>query len=130
MQEDLYYPHPLVQDILWGSLHKFLEPILMHWPGKKLREKAITSTMEHIHYEDENTRYICIGPVNKVIVERSQAARASLQNVDCSLNFQLLVGAWEYWHSNKLFVVFFCWDDHLCPLPQFIFIAFPSILHL
>ena len=65
----------------------------MHWPGKKLREKAITSTMEHIHYEDENTRYICIGPVNKVIVERSQAARASLQNVDCSLNFQLLVGA-------------------------------------
>ncbi|KAI4312034.1 hypothetical protein MLD38_036890 [Melastoma candidum] len=23
--------------------------------------------MEHIHYEDENTRYICIGPVNKVL---------------------------------------------------------------
>lgn len=68
VQEDLYYPHPLVQDILWGSLHNFLEPILMHWPGKKLREKALTSTMEHIHYEDENTRYICIGPVNKVIV--------------------------------------------------------------
>ncbi|KAK4366467.1 hypothetical protein RND71_014347 [Anisodus tanguticus] len=21
--------------------------------------------MDHIHYEDENTRYICIGPVNK-----------------------------------------------------------------
>ncbi|KOM54114.1 hypothetical protein LR48_Vigan10g000600 [Vigna angularis] len=66
-KEDLYYPHPLVQDILWGSLHNFLEPILMHWPGKKLREKALTSTMEHIHYEDENTRYICIGPVNKVL---------------------------------------------------------------
>jgi cycloartenol synthase len=38
----------------------------MHWPGKRLREKALHTAMEHIHYEDENTRYICIGPVNKV----------------------------------------------------------------
>ena len=66
LQEDLYYPHPLVQDILWASLHKVLEPILMHWPGKKLREKAVSVAMEHVHYEDENTRYLCIGPVNKV----------------------------------------------------------------
>ncbi|KAL3533223.1 hypothetical protein ACH5RR_006744 [Cinchona calisaya] len=66
-KEDLYYPHPLVQDILWASLHKFWEPIFMHWPGKKLREKAVRLAMEHIHYEDENTRYICIGPVNKVL---------------------------------------------------------------
>ncbi|CAI0455220.1 unnamed protein product [Linum tenue] len=66
-KEDLYYPHPLIQDMLWGFLHKFVEPILMTWPGKKLREKALQTTMEHIHYEDENTRYICIGPVNKVL---------------------------------------------------------------
>ncbi|XP_045819042.1 cycloartenol synthase-like [Trifolium pratense] len=66
-KEDLYYPHPLVQDILWASLHKFVEPIFMNWPGKKLREKAVETVMEHIHYEDENTRYICIGPVNKVL---------------------------------------------------------------
>ncbi|KNA23716.1 hypothetical protein SOVF_022560 [Spinacia oleracea] len=66
-KEDLYYPHPLVQDILWASLHKAVEPILMRWPGKKLREKALSTVMEHIHYEDENTRYICIGPVNKVL---------------------------------------------------------------
>lgn len=65
-QEDLYYPHPLVQDVLWASLHKVVEPVLMHWPGKKLREKALRTAIEHIHYEDENTRYICIGPVNKV----------------------------------------------------------------
>ncbi|CAN1270054.1 Cycloartenol synthase [Linum perenne] len=64
-KEDLYYPHPLIQDLLWGSLHHFVEPILMAWPGKKLREKALRTTLEHIHYEDENTRYICIGPVNK-----------------------------------------------------------------
>ncbi|RWV77158.1 hypothetical protein GW17_00062061, partial [Ensete ventricosum] len=39
----------------------------MCWPGDKLREKAINTAMQHIHYEDENTRYICIGPVNKVL---------------------------------------------------------------
>ncbi|KAJ8471616.1 hypothetical protein OPV22_025959 [Ensete ventricosum] len=66
-KEDLYYPHPLIQDILWASLHKIVEPILMCWPGDKLREKAINTAMQHIHYEDENTRYICIGPVNKVL---------------------------------------------------------------
>lgn len=66
-KEDLYYPHPLVQDILWTSLDKVVEPILMHWPGKKLREKALRTVLEHVHYEDENTHYICIGPVNKVL---------------------------------------------------------------
>lgn len=66
-KEDLYYPHPLIQDLLWASLDKAVEPLLMHWPGKKLREKALRTVMEHIHYEDENTRYICIGPVNKVL---------------------------------------------------------------
>ncbi|KAF3329969.1 cycloartenol synthase-like protein [Carex littledalei] len=65
--EDLYYPHPMIQDILWGTLHKFVEPVLLHWPGNKLREKALNMAIEHIHYEDENTRYICIGPVNKVL---------------------------------------------------------------
>ncbi|KAJ8450295.1 hypothetical protein Cgig2_004752 [Carnegiea gigantea] len=64
-KEDLYYPHPLLQDILWASLHKVAEPLLMRWPVKRLRERALSAVMEHIHYEDENTRYICIGPVNK-----------------------------------------------------------------
>ncbi|KAG5611193.1 hypothetical protein H5410_022474 [Solanum commersonii] len=64
-KEDLYYPHPLLQDILWTSLDKLIEPLFMHWPGKKLREKALSTVMDHIHYEDENTLYICLGPVNK-----------------------------------------------------------------
>ncbi|KAF3592646.1 hypothetical protein DY000_02022862, partial [Brassica cretica] len=66
-KEDLYYPHPLVQDILWASLHKVVEPVLSRWPGTILREKALRTTLELIHYEDENTRYLCIGPVNKVL---------------------------------------------------------------
>ncbi|KAL6191873.1 hypothetical protein ACLB2K_038262 [Fragaria x ananassa] len=55
------------KDVLWGSLHKIGEPLLMRWPFSKLRQKALTTVMEHIHYEDENTQYICIGPVNKVL---------------------------------------------------------------
>ncbi|KAM7477509.1 hypothetical protein LguiA_025722 [Lonicera macranthoides] len=66
-KEDLYYPHPLVQDILWAGLHKVAEPLLMRWPFSKLRNKALTTVIQHIHYEDDNTNYICIGPVNKVL---------------------------------------------------------------
>ncbi|CAN4097427.1 unnamed protein product [Withania somnifera] len=66
-KEDLYYPHPLVQDALWEGLHKIAEPLLMQWPLSKLRKKALNTVMEHIHYEDENTNYICIGPVSKVL---------------------------------------------------------------
>ncbi|XP_057869659.2 cycloartenol synthase 2 [Cryptomeria japonica] len=66
-KEDLYYPHPLLQDALWAFLHKVVEPLLLQWPGSKLRERALMTVMKHVHYEDENTRYICIGPVNKVL---------------------------------------------------------------
>nr|WRO65030.1 cucurbitadienol synthase [Neoalsomitra integrifoliola] len=66
-KEDLYYPHPKMQDILWASIHHVYEPLFTRWPGKRLREKALHAAMQHIHYEDENTRYICLGPVNKVL---------------------------------------------------------------
>ncbi|KAK4564727.1 hypothetical protein RGQ29_006697 [Quercus rubra] len=66
-KEDLYCPHSKVQDMLWGCLDKVAEPLLMQWPFSKLRQKALYTVMQHIHYEDENTRYICIGPVNKVL---------------------------------------------------------------
>ncbi|GAA0145603.1 cyclase [Lithospermum erythrorhizon] len=66
-KEDLYSPHPWVQDFIWDSLHKFAEPILTRWPLNKLRVKALKTTMKHIHYEDENSRYITIGCVEKVL---------------------------------------------------------------
>ncbi|KAI7752719.1 hypothetical protein M8C21_019626, partial [Ambrosia artemisiifolia] len=65
--EDMYYPHPIIQDIIWGGLNKIVEPLLMQWPLSKLRKKALNIVMQHIHYEDENTKYICIGPVSKVL---------------------------------------------------------------
>ncbi|CAH1426798.1 unnamed protein product [Lactuca virosa] len=66
-KEDLYYPHPIIQDLLWGGLNKIAEPLLMQWPFAKLRKKALNTVMQHIHHEDENTHYICVGPVNKVL---------------------------------------------------------------
>jgi beta-amyrin synthase len=66
-QEDLYYPHPLIQDIMWDSMYIMTEPFLTRWPFNKLREKALQITMKHIHYEDENSRYITIGSVEKVL---------------------------------------------------------------
>ncbi|CAI0553282.1 unnamed protein product [Linum tenue] len=66
-KEDLYYPHPLVQDMTWGFIHHFMEPILTRWPFSKLRNKALGVAMEHIHYEDENSKYLCIGCVEKVL---------------------------------------------------------------
>ncbi|KAL9263607.1 Lupeol synthase-like protein, partial [Drosera capensis] len=66
-KEDLYYPHPLIQDTFWDFLHHFAEPILNRWPASMLREKAIKKAIEHVHYEDENSRYFTIGCVEKVL---------------------------------------------------------------
>lgn len=62
-KEDVYYPHPPVQDGLWWGLaraERWLE-------GSIFRKWALKEVVKHVTYEDENTRYICIGPVNKVI---------------------------------------------------------------
>ncbi|XP_024994925.1 shionone synthase-like [Cynara cardunculus var. scolymus] len=66
-KEDLYHPHSSLQELLWDSLYIFTEPLLTHWPFNKLREKALQTTMKHIHYEDENSRYITIGAVEKAL---------------------------------------------------------------
>lgn len=63
---DLYCPHPMIQDVLWATLDKVVEPVLKHWLASPLRAKALVTVMKHVHYEDENTQYVCIGPVNKV----------------------------------------------------------------
>ncbi|CAH9068562.1 unnamed protein product [Cuscuta europaea] len=66
-KEDLYYPHPLIQDLIWDSCYILTEPLLTRWPLNKLRQKALEVTIKHIHYEDENSRYITIGCVEKVL---------------------------------------------------------------
>nr|GMC61313.1 cycloartenol synthase-like [Ipomoea batatas] len=65
--EDLYYPHPAIQDILWDCLHNIIEPLLNKWPFNNLRKKALSLVMDHIQHEDETTNYVCIVAVNKVL---------------------------------------------------------------
>eukprot|EP00884_Botryococcus_braunii_P002417 jgi/Botrbrau1/12176/Bobra.0186s0084.1 len=62
-KEDLDYPHPIIQDMIWWTLYQ-AEPFL---EGSWLRKKALEEAMAQIHFEDENTRYICIGPLNKAM---------------------------------------------------------------
>nr|AGC82084.1 beta amyrn synthase [Azadirachta indica] len=63
---DLYYPHPFVQEVLWDTLYFATEPLLTRWPlNKYVREKALKQTMKIIHYEDQSSRYITIGCVEK-----------------------------------------------------------------
>ena len=60
---DLYYPHPKAQDALWWVLAR-AERVLA---GTGLRKKALAALADHVAYEDANTRFICIGPVNKAL---------------------------------------------------------------
>ncbi|XP_021317414.1 achilleol B synthase isoform X3 [Sorghum bicolor] len=66
-KEDLLYPRSFVQNVIWTSVNKIVEPLLNFWPAKMLRDTALKKIMKHIHYEDESTRYLCICPVNKAL---------------------------------------------------------------
>jgi cycloartenol synthase len=63
--EDLYYPHGFFQDSLWWLLYKAEN--IFNGPLRFLRSKALQEVLKLVAYEDENTRFIDIGPVNKVI---------------------------------------------------------------
>ncbi|KAJ6393082.1 hypothetical protein OIU77_022541 [Salix suchowensis] len=64
-KEDNYYPHTSIQILFWDAIYTFGEPLLTRWPFNKLREKALKKTMDQIHYEDESSRYITIGCIEK-----------------------------------------------------------------
>ncbi|KAB1212427.1 Lupeol synthase [Morella rubra] len=67
-KEDLYYPLPSIQLVIWGFVYHVAEPILKWWPFSMLRKKlALTAALDHIHYEDENSKYLCFGSVAKVL---------------------------------------------------------------
>lgn len=50
-----------------ACLNNFVEPMLNRWPINKIRESALSNLMEHIHYEDENSNYVGLCPINKVM---------------------------------------------------------------
>ncbi|KAG6625549.1 lupeol synthase-like isoform X1 [Carya illinoinensis] len=71
-KEDLYFPHPLVQDLAWDFLQYIVEPFLSLWPFSMVRKKAVKIAIDHIRYEDEASRYLCIGGVEKVLCLMAQ----------------------------------------------------------
>jgi len=66
-KEDLHYPRSSVQDLISGFLNKVVEPMLNRWPVSKLRGRALSNLMKHIHYDDEATKYVGICPINKAL---------------------------------------------------------------
>jgi hypothetical protein len=66
LQEDLIYRPSWLQNIAMTYLNKFVEPMSNLWPMTLLRERALKNLMEHIHYEDENSNYVGLCPINKV----------------------------------------------------------------
>ncbi|XP_010655670.1 beta-amyrin synthase [Vitis vinifera] len=81
-KEDYYYPHSLIQDMIWGGLYHFGEPILKRWPVSKIRETAVKKAIEIIHWEDENSRYLTPGCVHKAFHMMAVWA----ENPDSNLN--------------------------------------------
>ncbi|GFZ03209.1 lupeol synthase 1 [Actinidia rufa] len=65
IQEDLYYPHTTIQDLLWDSLHYLSEPVMSRWPFNKIRERAMQKAIKYMRYGAESSRYITIGCVEK-----------------------------------------------------------------
>lgn len=62
---DVYVERPRLQHLLWGALVAYEK---LWFPMKHyIRRWALDETMKNIVAEDENTNYIDIGPVNKVI---------------------------------------------------------------
>lgn len=66
IQDDLYYHHTFIQDLLWDALNYCTEPLMRHWPLKMIRQKALDKAIKYMRYEAEETRYITIGCVEKV----------------------------------------------------------------
>ncbi|KAI4332358.1 hypothetical protein L6164_017275 [Bauhinia variegata] len=66
--EDRYCQHYFIQELVWDAIYLFTEPLLTCWPfNKLLRKKAFQVIMNHIHCEDENSRYINLMSMDKVM---------------------------------------------------------------
>ncbi|KAI5670913.1 hypothetical protein M9H77_11277 [Catharanthus roseus] len=64
-KNDVLFPHSYIQDVIYDTFYYIGEPIQRLWPFSKLREKALKEIMRHIHYEDENSRYVNLACVQK-----------------------------------------------------------------
>ncbi|XP_050231162.1 lupeol synthase-like [Mercurialis annua] len=66
-KEDNQYPKTSIAKLTSDVLYTFMESFSSKWPFNKLREKSVKVAMDHIRYENENTRYITIGCTIKTL---------------------------------------------------------------
>ncbi|KAL5731427.1 Delta-amyrin synthase [Ranunculus cassubicifolius] len=66
-KEDIYIPHSFVVDLISDGLYILIEPLLRQWPFSLLRDRALKEVIKHVHYEDENTCYLDMANVEKVL---------------------------------------------------------------
>jgi len=65
---DWYTPHSAFYEIGNVFVSLYEDWIANSTPfGRWLREKAINESWKHVHYDDESTHFICLGPVNKTL---------------------------------------------------------------
>ncbi|XP_059665530.1 beta-amyrin synthase 2-like isoform X1 [Cornus florida] len=96
LKDDLYYPRPFIQDLLWNGFYYIGETLLSHWPFSKLRERALQKTIKHLHYEAENSRYL---------------------NLACVLKFFHMMACWAEEPNSNTF------KFHLARVPDYLWIA-------
>ncbi|RVX10780.1 Beta-amyrin synthase [Vitis vinifera] len=116
-KEDYYYPHSLVQDVLWGGLYHFGEPILKHWPVSKIRERAVKKAIDIIHWEDENSRYITPGCVEKAFHMMAVWAENPDSNSDVFKHHLARIPDYLWMAEDGMKVQSFgsqLWDTSLC----------------
>uniref|UniRef100_A0A8R7QX31 Terpene cyclase/mutase family member n=2 Tax=Triticum urartu TaxID=4572 RepID=A0A8R7QX31_TRIUA len=66
-KEDAYHPHTWLQECLADCLYSFGEPFLACWPVSYMRRKALRQIADFLKYEDDISRYICIGAAQKAL---------------------------------------------------------------
>ncbi|KAJ4815916.1 Terpene cyclase/mutase family member [Rhynchospora pubera] len=66
-KEDRFVPHSKFMDYLNEYLYKIGEPLFATWPMSLLRQKALNAIEKYLQYEDEITRYICMGAFEKFL---------------------------------------------------------------
>nr|WRO65026.1 beta-amyrin synthase [Neoalsomitra integrifoliola] len=67
-KEDACFERPWIQKLVWDALHYVGEPLLGSWAFKRLRNRALQIANQIIDYEDESSRYITIGCVEKPLM--------------------------------------------------------------
>ncbi|PWA84074.1 squalene cyclase [Artemisia annua] len=90
IQEDLYYPHTIIQDFLWDGLHYLSEPLFKYLPVTKLREKALKRTLELTRYNAEESRYITMASVEKTLNPSEMFADIVVEREESVLQTHLL----------------------------------------